>query len=132
MWAFLVATAGQWGEPFGFENLAHGRGAEGNLPFLEDLADVVDGVILLAEGDDQIPSSGFFGLRARASARSEEEVALGVVAELVTEDSESSRGVAEAAGGLAGGEVIDKKGAESLVLALLGVSRTEEEVLGLS
>ncbi len=51
---FLIAAARQRRKSLGLEDFAHGRGAEWELPLLEELADLVDGVILLAEGDDQI------------------------------------------------------------------------------
>ena len=57
----------------------------------------------------------------------EEEVASGILAELVDEDAEASRGVTEAASGLGAGEAIDEEGAEGLVLAVGGVGGLEED-----
>ena len=59
--------------------------------------------------------------------RREEEVASGILAELVDEDAEAARGVAEAAGGLGAGEPLDEEGAEGLVLAVGGVGGFEED-----
>ncbi len=51
-----------------------------------------------------------------------------VVTELVTQNSEGTRGVTEVAGGLVGGEELDEEGAKGLVLAMFGVGGLEEEV----
>ena len=57
-------------------------------------------------------------MRSLAGSR-EEGGALGrVVAELMTEDAEGARCVAEAAGDFVGGELLDVVGAEGLVLSL--------------
>jgi len=53
---FLVEPARQGGEAFGLENLAHGGGAEAKAARLEGLADLVDGVVALAQLDDQVAS----------------------------------------------------------------------------
>ena len=52
-----------------------------------------------------------------------------VVAELITQDAEGTRRVAEAAGDVAGGFHIDEVSAEGFVLALQGELRGQEEVL---
>ena len=44
------------------------------------------------------------------------------------EDAEAAGGVAEACGGLGGGESLDEVGAEGLVLAVGGVGRLEKAV----
>ena len=51
----------------------------------------------------------------------------GLVAEAVAEDAEGPRGVAEAFGGLGGGETFDEIGAEGLVLAVERLLGGEEE-----
>jgi hypothetical protein len=53
------------------------------------------------------------------------------MAELVAEDTESARGIAEAASDLVGGEVISEEGAEGFVLAMEGALGGEEEGFGL-
>jgi hypothetical protein len=54
---------------------------------------------------------------------------LRVVAELMAEDAEETRGVAEAAGDVGRGLFIDEEGAESFILALQRELRRQEEVL---
>src|SRR4029077_722422 len=50
-----------------------------------------------------------------------------VMAELVAQGAKGARRVAEASGDLGGGKVLDKIGAQRLVLALSGFLRGEEE-----
>ena len=52
-----------------------------------------------------------------------------VVAELITQDAEGAGGIAEAAGDVAGGLLIDEIGAEGFVLALQGELGGKEEVV---
>ena len=54
---------------------------------------------------------------------------LRVVAELITEDAKGARGIAEAAGDIGGGLLIDEVSTQGFVLALHGELRGEEEVL---
>ena len=60
-------------------------------------------------------------------AGGEEELALGVLAELVDQDAEAARGVAAAAGGFGRAEALEEIGAEGFVLAVGGVLWLEEE-----
>jgi hypothetical protein len=57
---------------------------------------------------------------------------LGVPAEVVTEDVEGIEGIAEGMGDLFGGTPLDHKGAQSLVLAVLGQPRFEEKAAELT
>jgi hypothetical protein len=50
------------------------------------------------------------------------------MAELVTQDAQGRRGVAEAASGFRGGQTFDQKRPERLVLAVRGVGGLEKEV----
>lgn len=52
-----------------------------------------------------------------------------VVAELITQDAEGAWGIAEAAGDIGGGLLLDKVSTEGFVLALHGELRRQEEVL---
>jgi len=54
---------------------------------------------------------------------------VGIVTELMAEDAEGARGVAEAASDVAGGRVLDEESTEGFILALQGELRGEEEVL---
>ena len=67
----------------------------------------------------------------RAALRLAEEgcAFFGVVAELVTEDTKSTRGIAETAGDVGGGFLVDEESAQGFVLALQGELGGEEEFL---
>ncbi|MEK7755026.1 MAG: hypothetical protein AAB654_24075, partial [Acidobacteriota bacterium] len=93
----------------------------------EHLADVVDGEVLLAQGDDLISQALGLGGGFRSFGRGEEELPLRFLAELVGQNAKASRGVTAAAGGLGGREPFDEVGAEGFVLAVGGVLGLEEE-----
>jgi hypothetical protein len=57
----------------------------------------------------------------------EEGAFVGAVTELMAQDAERTRGVAETGGDLVGGELFDEIGAEGFVLAVEGVLGGEEE-----
>jgi hypothetical protein len=86
----------------------------------------VDGEVLLAEGDDLLPQPVLLARRPALVWSEDKEVAVGLVAELVDEDAEAPRRVAEASGGLGGGEALDEEGAERLVLSMGGVGGLQE------
>lgn len=88
-------------------------------------------MVLLTEGDDERPGRGLFGLGARASARGKKEGGLRVMTELVTEDTEGARRVAEAASDLLRGELIQEESAQRLVLPVFWVVGAEKEVAGI-
>ncbi len=87
-------------------------------------------MVLFPQGNDEFPGHGLLGLGAGTGAGGEEKAGIGVVAKLVTEDTEGARGVTEVAGRLLGREALDVESPERLVLTLFGVSGTEEKVLG--
>ena len=51
---------------------------------------------------------------------------MGLLAELADQDTETARGITEAAGSLLGGEFLDEEGAQGLILAVGGVGGREE------
>ena len=61
---FLVQAARQGREALGLEHLPHRRRAERELALLEGLADLVDRVVPLAQGDDGLARGGLLGLGA--------------------------------------------------------------------
>ena len=126
-WALIVSSARQPREPFVLENLCNGDRTEGMSFVGQIAADVVDREILFAQGDDAVAYGIGLGSGLGSFSRLEEEVASGVPAELVDEDSEAPWGVTEAMSGLGAGETIDKEGTESFVLTVRGVSRLEEK-----
>ena len=84
-------------------------------------------MVLFAEGDDERPGGGLFGLSAGAWAGGAEKGGLWVVAEAVAQDTESTWGVTLSAGHLLGRAALDEVSAESLVLAVFWEGRLEEE-----
>jgi len=60
-------------------------------------------MVLLAQGDGNGAGGGLPGLVAGPGVGGEEEGGLGVVAELMAEDAEGARGIAEVVGGPGGG-----------------------------
>jgi hypothetical protein len=92
---------------------------------------VIDREIAFAHGDGQIPDAvaGGGGLRSAFGLAEEGSAFLGIVAELIAENAEGARRVAETAGDLGRGLLIDEAGTEGFVLALQGELRGEEEVL---
>jgi hypothetical protein len=91
-------------------------------------ADVVDGEVLLAKGDDAITQRVGFRSRTRPFGRREEEVASRVLAKLVHEDAEASRGITEAARNFDTGEFLNEERAQRLVLAVGSIAWLEENL----
>jgi hypothetical protein len=127
-WAFVVGPARQASESFVLEDLGDGDRAEGMSLVGQIAADVVDGEVLLSQGDDAVTEGVALGCGMRPLGRCEEEVASGTLAELVDEDAEAPRGVTEAASHFDAGETVDEEGAEGLVLAMGGVGGFEEDL----
>ena len=126
--ALVVGPARQSSESFLLEDLCDGDRAERVSLVGQVAADVVDGEVLFAQGDDTVAEGIGFGCGMGSLGRCEEEVASRVLAELVDEDSEAPRGVTKAASDLGTGDSLDEKGAEGLVLAVGGVGGFEEDV----
>ena len=93
---------------------------------LEEAANVINREVLLAGLDDAVADRIGFGSLLGAFGWGQEKGPGGVLAEMVDQDPETARGVAKAAGGLLGGELVDEEGAQSLVLAVGGVGGLEE------
>ena len=60
--AFRIQPPRKRGESLLFEDFAHAGGAQGALLFLQGFADLIDGMILFAQLDDQLSSRGLLGL----------------------------------------------------------------------
>ena len=99
---------------------------------LENLSNVINGEVLLARLDDLFSEGIGLGGAFGAFGGGQKEGPSRVLAEVVNQDTETSRRVAKAAGGLLGGEMVDKEGAEGLVLAMGGVGGLEESLGGVS
>ena len=117
---FLIEASGQACEALLAEEDRQGIDADVVPGGGQLAADVVDGEVPLPHGDDQVADAIARGRRVRPLAGGREEGGAlgGVMAELVAEDAEGPRGVAEAASDLVGGESLDEVGAEGLVLSL--------------
>jgi hypothetical protein len=125
--AFVVAAPREPGEAFLAEDLVDGDVADGQSLDGQGLADVVDGVVAFAQGDDAVSGGvAFGGALGAGSGRSEELDASGP--KLAAEGVEGLAGVAEAVGDLLGAAPVDEIGAEGFVLALAGVGRAQEEL----
>ena len=110
--------------------MGDGGRAEAVALLLEEPADVIDGEVLLAGLDNLLRAGVGLGGVLGAFGRGQEEGAVGVLAEVVDQDAEAARGIAEAAGGLLGGESVDEEGAQGFVLAVGGVGGLEESLGG--
>src|SRR5271165_3964229 len=89
-------------------------------------ADVVDGEVLLPQSNDQIPEPLLLAGWPTLSSRREEEITSGLGAELMDEDPEAARCVAEPSGRLGGGKAVDKEGPQCFVLTVGGVGGLQE------
>src|SRR5437588_394379 len=83
-----------------------------------DPADVVDGEVLLSQGDDQFPQAFLLAGRSARSCGRDEEATLGLVAELMDEDPEAPRCVPESSGCLGRGDTVDEEGPQGFVLPM--------------
>ena len=92
----------------------------------EGAFDVIDRMILFAQGDNQRASRVGFGLTLGTGLALAEEIKV-LASELAAQDAESSWGIAEPTGHLLGREPLGKIGAEGFVLAVGGRLRFEEE-----
>ena len=126
--ALLVEPPGEAGEALGLEEDRDSGGAEGLALIAEGGADVVDGEVLLAQGDDPVADAVLLGGRPGPLSGCEEEGPLGVLTELMDQDAKAAGGVAEARGGGGGRKSLDEVSAEGLVLAVGRVDRLEEAV----
>jgi hypothetical protein len=119
--SFFVFSSGQPSKPFFLENQRDGYGANLLSALLQDPADVIDGQILLSQRDDLISET--VGLRRSLGAllRGKEEGPIWMLTELVGQDSEASRGIAEAAGDLNRRQILNEVGPEGFVLPVSGI-----------
>lgn len=125
--SLVVGPARQTSEAFLPEDLGDGDRAERMSLVGQVAADVVDGEVLFPQGDDGFAEGIGLGCGLGPLGRGQEEGAAGILAELMDQDAEAGRGIAETAGDLGGGEAIDEEGAEGLVLAVGGVGGLEED-----
>jgi hypothetical protein len=87
----------------------------------------VHGEVLLPESDDLLPKPFLLAQRPALVRSGSEEVALGLVAELVDENAKAPRRVPETSGRLGRRDALDEKCAEGLILSMGGVGGFQEE-----
>ena len=122
----VVGPSRQLGEALFLEDGGDGRRAERLAVTGQGPADVVDREVLLAEGDDLLPQPSLLAGRPALVWSGDKEVAVGLVAELVDEDAEAPRRVAETSGRLGGWEALDEERSERLILSMGGVGGLQE------
>ena len=82
---------------------------------------------MLAQLHDQVVRLGLLGLLARPVHRGDEELRVGVAAELMAQHAERAGAVAKGVGDLLGGVALKKIGPKGLIHALAGMGRLGEK-----
>lgn len=124
----IIGPPGQPGKALLFENDADVGRTEVVALVLEPALNVVDGEVLFTRPDDVLADRIGFGGRLGASGRAQEEGLGGMLAEVVNQDAETPRGIAEAPGDFLGGELLDEVGAEGFVLTVGGIGGAEKDL----
>ena len=93
----------------------------------ESAADVLDGEILLPQGDNLFSKPFLFAGWLTSACGGDEEVAFELIAELMDQDAKAARRRAEPPGGFGGGDTLDEEGSECLVLSVVGVGWLQEQ-----
>jgi hypothetical protein len=127
---FVIEAAGQAGEAFLAQQDGEGIDTDGVTGQGQFALDVVDGEIAFAHRHDEFADTitNWGETWPVRDGLEEADLLIGVMAELVTEDTERTGRVAETAGDLKGRKAIDEVGAEGLVLSVQRVFWDEEEV----
>jgi hypothetical protein len=126
--ALVVLAAREPGKSLFAEHLGDRRGTELDMLFAEGVGDVVHREVALAHLDDEAPGTRLLRLLLRPVCRLDEEGALGVVPEVVAEDTEGGGGVPEGPRDLGARSMLDEVGAQGLVLAMPRLLGREEEL----
>jgi hypothetical protein len=126
--SLLVLSSGQPGKPFFFENQRDGNGAYLLPTLFQDPADIIDGQILLSQCDDLVPNTVGFRRSLRPLLRGEEEGTIGMLTELMGQDTKASRGIPEALGDFGRRKILDEVGPEGFILAVSRIPGFEKEV----
>jgi hypothetical protein len=125
--SLLISSSRQPGKPFVFENQRDGNSAYPLPALFQDLADIIDGKILLSQCDDLVSDTVSFRRSLRSLLRGKEEGAIWMLTELMGEHTKASRRISEAAGDFARRKLLDEVGPESFVLAVGGICGFEKE-----
>src|SRR5262249_24610422 len=102
------------------EDLSHRSGSNRRAFFLERSADVVDGVVALAQPNHLVADFALLGLLARSRAPHGKELWQLTTTELVTKHAKCRWGVAEPSRRLGRGQPFQEVGPQGFVLALAG------------
>jgi hypothetical protein len=126
---FIVRPSGKPEESFLAQDFPDSRNAEPIRPRpFEFVPNVVNRVVLLAQGDDLISDRVLVRLRLRSPRHGPEEVPIDLtVPEPVAEDAKRAGLVAKGAGRLGAAEALDVKSPQGLVLTVAGVTGFQEK-----
>ena len=122
--ALLVHAPWQFGEALLLEHRPHGHGAASDPVFLQRLADVVDGQVLLSQADDVFTHR--IGRLGSARRWLDEELAVGGFAELMHQLVNAARGISELPSDFRARQAIDEIRPQHFVLPVRGVLGNEE------
>ena len=124
---FIIGPAWQASEAFLLKDVRDGDRTERVALVGQAAADVVDRQVLLTQRDDPLAEGIGFGRGLWSLGWGEEEVAAGILAELMDQDTETPRGIAKSAGGLLTGQPLDEVGAEGFILTMGRVGWFQED-----
>jgi hypothetical protein len=123
----VIASPGQAGKSFFLEDHGYRCRTEFMPLFPQGLADIIDGEVLLSQGDDLIPKPILFGSGLRSFKRRHKEGPTGVLTKLMTEDAEASLCVSKPASRLSRRDAFDEIGSQGLVLPVNGIGGFEKD-----
>jgi hypothetical protein len=125
---FFVSPSGKPGKTFFFENQGNGNRTHPLTAFFQNPADIIDGQILLSQGDHFVSDAARFRRSLRSLLRRKEEGAIGMLTEFMGENTKTSRRIPEAMGDFGRREILDEVGPEGFILAMSGIGGFEKEV----
>jgi len=125
--SFFVLPSGQPGKTLFLEQQRDRNGAYLLPALFQDAADIIDGAILFAKSNDLVPDGIGLGRSLGPLLRGEEEGTLWVLAKLVGENTEASRGIPEATSDFSRRELIDEIGPQGFVLTMRGIDGFKKE-----
>jgi len=111
--SLLVPSSWQLGETFSLQDRGDRRRADCLALAGESATDVVDRQVLLPQCDDQVPQPLLFARRSALPRGRDEEIAPGLVAELMDKDPEAPRRIAEPSGRFRRREAVNEEGPEA-------------------
>ena len=126
--SFLITSPRQLGEPLLLEDCGDRRRAQRLAVAGEGVRNVVNREVLLPQRDDLLTQPLLFAGGPSLVRRREEEVATGMLAELMDENAKATWSVAEAGSCLSRGEPFNEVSPQGLVLTMSGIRGFEEPV----